>query len=345
MPARKIPQQKANARLRKKIPKNWDSLDPKHIPDKRQRDKLKRILPIPGKLKKFLAKRKIRPFAPKERGFRLPNQEIGPIKRATNRMRFIYDHYWSTSAAEIAQRQRLQKQIHQGHSQFTNLTRWEKRRLNELLQQQIAAIGRERGRFQNKYKVVDDRIDDEALRRLDIHPDYPAVHSRRAYMENLRDALRKPGQHAVGLVDVDNLSRVSTEIDHAKAGKIVDILAESLSEVLKPRRGFACVYGGDELYIYLPRNLRESELIMDVRFREAFERRIEKFPELKRLVKRNNIDFTGVVQDFSSDTPRIGFQPDSVVEGLSRQVNRIKKKKKRKGIVVSLSRSGREVNV
>jgi GGDEF domain-containing protein len=335
--------QKQGIRLRTAKP--WNSLSPADVSDKRKREKLERLLPVPSKLRPFIAKRMVRPFTKHDRGFRLPKESIGSVKRGSGRLLYIHDRFMSMSAAEIAQRQRQQKQIEENHPQFKHLNSWEKRKLHGLLQFQIEAIGRERGRFQEKHKLIDDRIDSESLRRMGLHPDYPSVYSRNGYLEELRDVLRKPGQHAVGVVDVDNLNKISTEIDHDLAAALVVTLSKSLSDVLKPRKGFACVFGGDELYVYLPRTLKDAELIMDVRFRDAFAKNLKHYPALERLVKRARVDFTGVVQDFSSTEPRLGYMPNKLISGLSRQLNQLKKRKKLKGIVMSLSKKGRKVNV
>ncbi|MDO8625776.1 MAG: hypothetical protein Q7R47_06850, partial [Candidatus Diapherotrites archaeon] len=126
-----------------------------------------KAIPIPRRIAHFIPKVPIQAYIPhRGRGPRLAQADVGPLHRASVKLKRLHERYMSMASAQMAQMKQRQEQIRDNHPQFHGLNRAEKKRLITELEERIHEIGQEKGRFDKKHERLDDLIDQEALNRL-----------------------------------------------------------------------------------------------------------------------------------------------------------------------------------
>ncbi|MDD5148322.1 MAG: GGDEF domain-containing protein, partial [Candidatus ainarchaeum sp.] len=228
--------------------------------------------------------------------FYVPKQaSIKPLERGIFRLRRAYEYNEKQVTKRIAQLVKIKNK-----TASSNMPEAKKARTLALLDNGIRNLGQEKGRLISKFERAYEPLAEEAIRRLKSHPDYPAVYSKRYFIEEVRDSLLKPGTHSVGMLDIDRLNKFLAKHYHQSTGRVVSIFTESVAEVLGSRGGFACLYGGDEVGIFLPTTGEEIAHLMKeliVVFRKKLN--TSEFASIAHTPEVQNLAFSGVFRDFS----------------------------------------------
>ena len=215
-----------------------------------------------------------------------------------------------------------------------------KTRAIEIIDNQIKHLGQEKGRLIDKYERLHEPLLKSAVDRLKTHPDYPNVFSKTYFLEEMRDRLKQPGPHTVGMLDIDKLNKFLGKYYHEPTGRVVSIFTESVAHVLKPIGGFACLYGGDEVGVFIPKSVIQTHEIIQAITKDFKKRLAEgEFGKIAHTPEVQNLAFSGIFQDFtweripgmSNDAVSIfahiprGIDPETVFHDLSNGVIRMKK--------------------
>ncbi len=269
-----------------------------------QAPKIRKMLPKPGQL----ASRPIQPEKFHIRGMPyVPKRRIMPLSNGIRRLETVRDQ-------NIAQLERKLANLKKAYDRVKNRSEGSHARQTALtqLESEMRKYGQEKGRLLAKFAHFYGPLAHESNRRLSIDPDYPFTISRAQFIESLGRRLRTPGSHTVGIYDLDRFAAFVKKYKHADGGEMISLFAKAVNNLATRYGGFCCVYGGDEIGVYIPGHIERTE---------EFSRKVKKeFKDVLRQSRFKNIlndpvvkaiGYSGILKDYSWGTETglpIGYQ-------------------------------------
>lgn len=95
-----------------------------------------------------------------------------------------------------------------------------------------------------------------------------------------RRLLRKPGEHSLVMLDIDNFKKFNDIRGHFTGDKVIELYTRTIAEIAKKHNALASRFGGEEFRMYLPMNAKQAEGVIaefNAALRRNFAAQKEKF--------------------------------------------------------------------
>ncbi len=109
---------------------------------------------------------------------------------------------------------------------------------------------------------------------------FPLVLRDNELVRMTKPLLKKPGEHSLVMLDIDNFRMFNTIRGHFMGDKVIELYTRTMAEIAKKHNALASRFGGEEFRMYLPMNAKQAEGVIaefNAALRRNFAAQREKF--------------------------------------------------------------------